>query len=905
MINKIQKILFIISLGISANAFSQWVLQNSNTAVTLTKVSFANANTGMAVGFTHTVLITTNGGVNWVSSPNSLGSSLWGVQLFNANTGFTVGEGVVIAKTTNLGQTWTIQSSPVSENFWGCYFLNELTGYVVGGSGTILYTSNSGVNWIAQTSNVTVPLQKVYFNNTNTGVVVGNSGTILRTTNGGLNWNQSNINIALSLFSISMPSTDTAYAGGEIGILLKSVNGGQNWNLLDSGNTGRVVDLYFVNANTGTAVCLGGIIRRTTNGGTNWVNQNVPVTQDINGVNFVSSDTGYAVGGNGVILRTNTGGFDPPVVPVLISPPNGSINITLTPALLWSSNPNPDYFNLQITPDSSFNTVLFDTTVTTSGYTVRAGLLANNIVYYWRVRGHNIVGYGQWTNPYHFRTIVAIPNAPGLLIPVNNATNVSVHPFFDWDSTSPATYYELQAHYDSSFSPLPEVEVNGITQSFYTLSSQTLRNNTRYFWHVRGTNTAGTGPWSNIFQFSTVITTPPAPLLFLPANNAIDVSLTPLLKWLEDVSVIHYQLQISVDSGFGSTVYDHSDLTISQITVPVGILNNFTKYFWRVRTTNRIGTGPWSQVWNFTTILSLPAAPVLLSPVNSAQNISLTPILDWDDNPYSTYRLQLSTDSVFSSSGILLNLSPLSSSQYQVQPGTLGNNTVYYWRVNATNSQGTGPWSAVWHFTTIVSAPVAPPILLYPPNGSSGITVTPTLYWSSVFQATDYRLQLSPDSLFNSSIIDTGITGTQFTIANGILNGSQKYYWRARAHNIGGYGPWSSAWNFTTGPIGIRNISNIIPKVFKLYYNFPNPFNPTTKIRFDLPENSKSKTRMIQVKLVIYDIIGRIVAYPYEGELLPGSYEVLWNANNIASGIYFYRIITNENSDVKRMVYLK
>jgi photosystem II stability/assembly factor-like uncharacterized protein len=906
MIKRIFKILVIILFTVSENAYSQWVLRNSNTTVMLSKVSFANANTGMVVGLAHNVFTTTNGGQTWNNVPNSLGSNLWGVQLINASTGFTVGEGVVIAKTTNLGQSWVIQSSPISENFWGCYFLNEQTGYVVGGTGTILYTSNSGANWISQTSNVSVALQKIYFKNVNTGIAVGNAGTILRTTNGGNNWNQVNSGVTSGLFSITMSSADTAYAGGEYGIILKSVNSGQNWIEQDSGTVARITDLYFANSNTGTSVSLGAKIRRTTNGGLNWITQNIPTTQDLWGVSFVSSDTGYAVGGNGTILRTNTGGFDPPSVPNLVSPINGAQNVSITPTLTWNSVPSPDYYNLQISPDSTFNTTLFDSTgITIPSYIVRPGLLANNITYYWRVRGHNIVGYGQWSQAWHFTTIVAVPNGPGLLIPSNNAANVSLHPFFDWDSTSPATYYELQAHYDSSFLPLPEVDENGITVSFFTLSSQTLRNNTRYFWRVKATNLAGTGPWSNLFQFSTIVTIPPAPILFLPANGAVDVSLTPLLKWLEDVSVIHYQTQISIDSNFASTVYDHSDLTNPQLTVPVGILNNFTKYYWRVRTTNSFGTGQWSQVWNFTTILSLPAAPVLLSPVNNAQNISLNPILDWDDNPYSTYRMQLSTDSVFSPSGILLNISPLSSSQYQVQPGTLVNNSIYYWRVDATNSQGTGPWSAVWHFTTIVSAPIAPPILLYPPNGSSGISLTPTLYWSTVFQASDYRLQLSSDSAFNSSLIDTGITNAQFTIPNGILTGSQKYFWRARAHNTGGYGPWSSIWNFTTGPIGIRSISNVIPKVFKLYYNFPNPFNPSTKIRFDLPENSKSKSRFISVKIIIYDIIGRIVARLYDGELMPGSYEILWNANNIASGIYFYRIITNENSDVKRMIYLK
>ncbi len=905
MIKKFIIISALLFFHIGSETNAQWVLQNSNTTNILTKISFANANTGIVVGLTHKVLITTNGGQNWADMPNSLGSNLWGVQMLNASTGFTVGEGVVIAKTTNLGQTWVIQNPPILENFWGCYFLDVSIGYVVGGSGTILYTSNAGINWIAQTSNLSLPLQKVYFKNTNTGFIVGNSGTILRTSNGGVNWIQQNSGVTSGLFSIAMTSTDTAYAGGEYGNILKTVDGGQNWVKVDSGNVSRLTDMYFLNSNTGTAVCLGSKIIRTTNGGLNWITQTNPAIQDMNGVNFVSVDTGYAVGGNVTILRTNTGGFDPPVAPNLISPSNGAYGISLTASLNWSSSPAPDYYNVQISLDSTFNSTLFDSTgITVPSYNVRAGLLSNNIRYFWRVRGHNIVGYGPWSATWSFTTIVAVPLPPNLFIPVNGATNVSLHPFFDWDSTSPATYYELQAQYDSSFAPIPEVDENGITASFYQLDNRTLRNNTRYYWRVKTTNAAGSSSFSNFFNFSTIVTLPPAPILLLPQNEAVNVSLTPLLKWLEDVSVIHYQLQISVDSNFSTTAYDHSDLTISQITIPVGTLNNFTKYYWRVRTTNSFGTGQYSSVWNFTTILNIPAAPVLLSPLNSANSISLTPLLDWDDNPYSTYRVQISTDSIFSVSGTLINVSD-SSSQYQVQPGTFINNVTYFWRVNATNSQGTGPWSVIWHFTTIVSAPVAPPILLFPPNGSTGISGNPTLDWSDVFSASNYILDLSADSLFNTILIDTSINVSQVTIPAGILTGLQKYYWRARAHNIGGFGPWSSVWNFTTGPIGIRHIGMEIPKVFKLYNNYPNPFNPSTKIKFDIPENSKTKTLITNVKLIVYDILGRTVVQIYNGDLSPGTYEVIWNAGHIASGIYFYRIVTNENVSVKKMVVLK
>jgi hypothetical protein len=301
-------------------------------------------------------------------------------------------------------------------------------------------------------------------------------------------------------------------------------------------------------------------------------------------------------------------------------------------------------------------------------------------------------------------------------------------------------------------------------------------------------------------------------------------------------------------------------------------------------------------VWHFTTILSIPAAPVLLSPLNNSTNVPLIPLLDWDDNAYSTYRVQLSADSTFATT--LINIGPLSASQYQIQGGTLNNNTTYYWRVNATNTSGTGPWSAVWHFTTIVSAPVAPPILLSPPNGSTGISGTPFLNWNDVFGATYYRIQISTDSLFAATNFDSTLNFSQINIPQGILVSNATYYWRVRAGNIGGISPWSNIWHFTTGVIGLNIISWAVPKEFKLYHNFPNPFNPITKMKFDIPKSTYAK-------LVIYDLLGREVALLFDTYVLPGTYEVQWNASSHASGIYLYRLVTDDRSDIKKMVLVK
>ncbi len=103
--------------------------------------------------------------------------------------------------------------------------------------------------------------------------------------------------------------------------------------------------------------------------------------------------------------------------------------------------------------------------------------------------------------------------------------------------------------------------------------------------------------------------------------------------------------------------------------------------------------------------------------------------------------------------------------------------------------------------------------------------------------------------------------------------------------------------------IGIKNITTTIPQEFKLYQNYPNPFNPVTKIKFDIPANSKWQTA--NVKMVIYDIIGKEVATLVNEALKPGTYEVDWDGSKYASGVYFYNLIAGDFSETMRMVLVK
>ncbi|MFI5143985.1 MAG: T9SS type A sorting domain-containing protein [Ignavibacteria bacterium] len=83
-----------------------------------------------------------------------------------------------------------------------------------------------------------------------------------------------------------------------------------------------------------------------------------------------------------------------------------------------------------------------------------------------------------------------------------------------------------------------------------------------------------------------------------------------------------------------------------------------------------------------------------------------------------------------------------------------------------------------------------------------------------------------------------------------------------------------------------------------LHQNYPNPFNPGTKILFDLPKSTV-------VKLEVYDITGREVSTLANGYMRYGTYEVEFNAKNLSSGVYFYKLSSEDFTFVKKMVLLK
>ena len=169
--------------------------------------------------------------------------------------------------------------------------------------------------------------------------------------------------------------------------------------------------------------------------------------------------------------------------------------------------------------------------------------------------------------------------------------------------------------------------------------------------------------------------------------------------------------------------------------------------------------------------------------------------------------------------------------------------------------------------------------------------------WAASLYADNYLLELSYDSLFTEMVYaDSTVIDTTFTLDQPLADSA--YFWRIKGGNDNGWGPYSSSRNFRVeAQTGIDG-DPIQPRRLRLSQNYPNPFNASTRISFAISESS-------EVRLDIFDLLGRRVATLLDGNLDAGEHAVIWNAGDFPSGVYFARLETSQLTKSIRMVLLK
>lgn len=579
------------------------------------------------------------------------------------------------------------------------------------------------------------------------------------------------------------------------------------------------------------------------------------------------------------------GGSSPPSPPTLISPANGATGVSANPTLRWNVSSGATSYRVQVSTDPSFAT----TVVNQGGVTdtsLALGGLANSTAYYWRVNASNGAGTSDYSTVFSFTTTAGIspPAASTLVSPSNGATNVPLNTSLRWNAVTGATSYNVQVSEDSTFATFT-VNRTGVLDT--TASTLPLFNNTKYYWRVSASNSAGPGSYSVVRSFTTIVSAPAAPTPVYPPDGALGVRIDTTLTWNPSSGATSYRLQVSTNSNFTALIVD--DPTLTTTSKRIGPLNYNSQYFWRVSASNAGGTSAYSTVRSFTTIL---AAPTLASPSDGTTGVPTNPTLSWNASSGATsYQLQVRVPSLGAST--IVDTSGLVATSFSLSG--LATSTTYSWRVRATNAGGTSDWSSVRTFTTIPLAPAAP-TLDSPTTGATGVSINPTLSWNASSGAASYRLQVSTSSNFATTVVDSTLTITFAQV--GPLTTSTQYFWRVSASNAGGTSTFSAVRTFITTVSSVERDEGVIPRSFNLYPNYPNPFNPSTTITYDLPVQSL-------VVLKIYNAIMQEVATLVDEEQGAGRYRVKFDVAGLASGIYFYRLTAGTFSSVKKMILLR
>ncbi len=446
------------------------------------------------------------------------------------------------------------------------------------------------------------------------------------------------------------------------------------------------------------------------------------------------------------------------------------------------------------------------------------------------------------------------PLAPILVSPGSGATNQSITPTLTWNSIG-ASSYRLQVG-NSSFTTVV-YEDSTITDTSRQVGP--LANSTSYYWRVSGKVNGLNSQYSQSRSFSTIVAAPSPPVLLYPANDAID-QLAPLsLGWSHSGSADTYHLQISKDPLFVSTVVD--DSLLADTSREIGALEADVKYYWRVQAKNIGGIGAWSSVWNYLTASEVTGQ----YSVHNGWNIVSVPMTVSDGRKSTLFPSAISAAFAYQGGYV------------QKETLTIG---VGFWlkfagaeSIVMTGLLKTPDSVAVqtgWNLIGSISSPVkVTTIASDPPN----LVTSQFFGYSSVYSVAD---TIRPGKGYWVKVSQGGVLVLSSSPS---ISASAKD--RIRIVSTSDLPP--------APPVEVAAAIEI-PQQYSLEQAYPNPFNPSTTIKYQLPSPSR-------VSLKIYNVLGQIVSTLVDETQVEGYKSVIWCAGSISSGVYIYRLEATSISD--------
>ena len=610
----------------------------------------------------------------------------------------------------------------------------------------------------------------------------------------------------------------------------------------------------------------------------------------------------------------------PPLSFNLITPLNDSEVTTMIPLLDWEAaiDPDPlDILNYTIHLDTPEPGLLLIQSDTSSSYQFSEPLL-DNTIYYWYVvasdaEGDTAMNVGG-LHTFIVNTENDLPSAFSLLYPGEDEVLADLLPTLTWSAPDDADVggfiaaYHVWLDVDSSFS---ETVPSMVETSLFTPSVPLIEDVT-YYWQVQAIDNVGGSRWSgrSSFRINSNNTAPEEFALLNPIEGQ-QTGLRPQFYWSQSADIdlndtVRYVLH------YGSSIQDLVTVEVGEslsYTVTGDLADN-TTYVWQVTARDRDGAIYTTDFANFNVnqMNDGPTIVDLITP-DSVQVLSLTPEMYWtmaidiDPGDQLHYELQWWGEGVVFDS-LLLDTNNV------ILPRELQDNAEYTWQVLAyddfdgiSHSQQATFWTDLFPEAPVAFA------LLEPADNTTGLSTTPSFLWEvshdpDPMDWVSYTIQVADDSSFSELILDiVGLYHNGVTLeAQTQLETDSEYWWRVIATDSDGLTTESEMLKFTVGTVAV-DPSVMLPVQYVLDQNFPNPFNPTTTMRFGIPEESA-------VSLTIYDMRGHSVKSFHSESKPAGWYQYIWDGLNdegdaVPTGVYFTRLQAGSYTRTIKMLMIK
>lgn len=844
------KIAFILLLVFSASSLSAqplfWNSWQQTATGTTSNLNYVMDNSGKyyAVGDNGTILTSTNSGLTWALQNTGFANSLRGI--FSIT--YICGSNGLIAKSTNNGLNYFAQSSGSINNLNSVFFIGGAYGIVVGDNGTALQTTTGGTNWNPVSLGISTNLNFITSYGELKGLIVGDNGEVFKTylQVPGFTYFYTRLSTGtnLNLKHAVVLDSNNIWIAASNGKLLHTTNAGASWQIVNTGFTNNLNYISIPSAGTIYVSGAGGLILKSTNAGVSFTQLTSNTTADLKGV-IVKNNIGSAIGAGGIAMKnilSGSGGLIGVKQQGRLDPGNISTWIWNTGVfnqdLRTSNTPGFSWGPKEMPGVGIAKFAIFTTGLSIAGFVNGEFRMASASYSGEYTGGYIENGIAKTSSDFQVFRVAEGDNC-----------NTSVD-YANWQAMIPfgAPYRDVNSNgqYDAC------IDIPGVKNASQTVFV-CLTDGFSQTHSISEGFGGGTAPMNAEIHLTA--------WAYKDSLSGVNLSDVQFIKWdiinknntpwnsfyssivcdpdLGDADDDYIGCDTTRNLGycFNSDDIDGNGTGTSYGNNPPAVGMRF------LRTPIRRGVGP-NDTLGLTSFCPMGR--------------SIGPVCEQDPSASTggayNYMRGFKKDGTPWLNPI--NTPPtLTKFCYSGEPQTAAGWTEYFGRIENCGGVLTG---------NVVPSPPGDRKYVMS-SGRDNFT----------FNAGDTQTVIMAQMMAKGSNNKNAVTKLK-ALSDIVYN------------------------SFKSGSIsiGINYNPSAVVNSFMLYQNYPNPFNPSTKIKFQIPENTFAS-------LKIYDVSGKEISTVVNENLQRGEYEYQWNASNFPSGVYFYRLETDSFTQTRKLILVK